>query len=503
MQFTAVPWLRDHMVEPGARAARRHGARPRAAGGPPAGDARNAAGGAASGGGGWLEVFATPEQRAKIGRMTAVMSLLEGHADVMMDEVGPQVIPTRRGDPRASSPQRRRGAGRVDRMLRRLLGLEAKMRQYRDGARLRPRASSTRSASTGSTPSGPRPRRCRRRSEIGEPAGLGSARPRMTGRDRTRAVAARPGVAVRAELATCPPGALVLVALQRRRRLAGPGGGDRVRGARAGLRAGALVVDHGLQAGSADVAAKAAAGCPTWGWTRSTCWRVTCGADGTGPEAAARSARYRALRGRRGRLGAAAACCSGTPGTTRPSRCCWGWPAAPGPGRCPVCRAGAACSRGRCSPWRGPTTEAACAALRGSTRGRTRTTRTRRSRGSGPARLLLALETDLGPGVVAALARRAEMLREDADFLDRLAGDAPAAPPWGTGPWTPTRSPRCPDALRARVWRLVALEAGVPAGALFAVHVESLDALVTPLARAGAGGPARAACRRAAAVGRC
>ena len=61
------------------------------------------------------------------------MSLLEGHADVVMDEVGPQVIPTV-GAIRERFTARRAGSGGLDRMLRRLLGLDAKMRQYRDGA---------------------------------------------------------------------------------------------------------------------------------------------------------------------------------------------------------------------------------------------------------------------------------------------------------------------------------------------------------------------------------
>jgi coenzyme F420 biosynthesis associated uncharacterized protein len=62
------------------------------------------------------------------------MSLLEGHADVVMDDVGPQVVPTV-GQIRERFQARRAGRGGVDRLLRRLLGLEAKMRQYRDGAR--------------------------------------------------------------------------------------------------------------------------------------------------------------------------------------------------------------------------------------------------------------------------------------------------------------------------------------------------------------------------------
>ena len=68
-----------------------------------------------------------------IDRITGVMSLLEGHADVVMDGVGPTVIPSVAVIRRKFS-KRRKGAGSLDRMVRRLLGLEAKMAQYRDGA---------------------------------------------------------------------------------------------------------------------------------------------------------------------------------------------------------------------------------------------------------------------------------------------------------------------------------------------------------------------------------
>jgi coenzyme F420 biosynthesis associated uncharacterized protein len=80
-----------------------------------------------------LDLFSTPEQRVVMDRLTGVMSLLEGHADVVMDGVGPSVIPTVEVI-RAKFDQRRKGAGPLDRVLRRLLGLEAKMAQYRDGA---------------------------------------------------------------------------------------------------------------------------------------------------------------------------------------------------------------------------------------------------------------------------------------------------------------------------------------------------------------------------------
>jgi coenzyme F420 biosynthesis associated uncharacterized protein len=133
VQFTAVPWLRTHLVESARELSLGMAPDPEQLGAKLQQLARNLPEALRSGGGGLVEVFATPEQRAQIGRVTAVMSLLEGHADVVMDDVGPRVIPTV-AEIRAKFQQRRLGAGNVDRMLRRLLGLEAKMRQYRDGA---------------------------------------------------------------------------------------------------------------------------------------------------------------------------------------------------------------------------------------------------------------------------------------------------------------------------------------------------------------------------------
>jgi coenzyme F420 biosynthesis associated uncharacterized protein len=86
-----------------------------------------------SGGAGITDIIATPEQRERLAEVTAIMSLLEGHADVVMDEVGPRVIPSV-AHIRTRFDERRKGVGGFDRVLRRLLGLEAKMRQYRDGA---------------------------------------------------------------------------------------------------------------------------------------------------------------------------------------------------------------------------------------------------------------------------------------------------------------------------------------------------------------------------------
>jgi len=80
-----------------------------------------------------LDLFGSPEQKAILDRVTGVMSLLEGHADFVMDGVGPEVIPSV-DSIRSKFTERRKGVGTLDRLLRRLLGLEAKMAQYRDGA---------------------------------------------------------------------------------------------------------------------------------------------------------------------------------------------------------------------------------------------------------------------------------------------------------------------------------------------------------------------------------
>ncbi|MDN4163282.1 zinc-dependent metalloprotease [Nocardioides abyssi] len=131
VQFTAVPWMRDHLfaqiealaatmkpdalLDDGLKRALesfRQGARA----------------------GSLLDIVGSPEQKEILDRVTAVMSLLEGHADVVMDGVGPTVIPSV-AKIRASFDERRKGVGTLDRILRRLLGLDAKMAQYRDGAR--------------------------------------------------------------------------------------------------------------------------------------------------------------------------------------------------------------------------------------------------------------------------------------------------------------------------------------------------------------------------------
>jgi tRNA(Ile)-lysidine synthase len=93
------------------------------------------------------------------------------------------------------------------------------------------------------------------------------------------------------------------------------------------------------------------------------------------------------------------------------------------------------------------------------------------------AELLPALTDVLGPGAVPALARSADLLREDADALDGWArlvhSDAATRDGLELAPLV-----ALPVAVRRRVLRLAALGAGVPAGSLTAAHLVVLDALV-------------------------
>lgn len=76
----------------------------------------------------------TVDVQSTLNRVTAVMSLLEGHADVVMDRVGPRVIGSV-DRIRSRFDSRRDGRSGLDRVVRRLLGLDVKLAQYRDGAK--------------------------------------------------------------------------------------------------------------------------------------------------------------------------------------------------------------------------------------------------------------------------------------------------------------------------------------------------------------------------------
>lgn len=132
VQFAAAPWLRDHMLEQISRLGSLDAGawqRLRAVGASLAGRSRDPR---PDSGLGPLTHLLTDEERATLSRVTAVMSLLEGHANAVMDAVDASIVPTvktirRRFDARSSTH------GALDRMVRSLLGMDAKMRQYSNG----------------------------------------------------------------------------------------------------------------------------------------------------------------------------------------------------------------------------------------------------------------------------------------------------------------------------------------------------------------------------------
>ncbi|WP_454050893.1 tRNA lysidine(34) synthetase TilS [Cellulomonas sp. Marseille-Q8402] len=308
------------------------------------------------------------------------------------------------------------------------------------------------------------------------------------------AVAAVRG-AVAAALADLPAGAAVLVACS-----GGPdslalaaaagflAGRERRRGG--GRVVGAVVVDHGLQAGSAEVADAAARACRALGLEPVEVLRVDAAPGGPGaggPEAAARDARYAALHAAADRHGAAAVLLGHTRddqaegvllGLARGSgaRSLAGMPAARGVLRRPLlgvtrAQTAAACAALGLDPWQDPTNTPDDGDDGAPARSRVR------------ARVLPVLEAELGPGVAAALARTADLLREDADALDALAADllerALAGNPAAPGTLDVAVLAAAPAALRHRALRAAAVRAGAPAGAVTRAHVAALAALVT------------------------
>ena len=235
----------------------------------------------------------------------------------------------------------------------------------------------------------------------------------MTTRPRLSPAIADTRRAVRAVL---PADELVLVALS--------GGPDSLALAAATAfeaagRAGAVIVDHGLQAGSAAIAEIAADQARALGLDPVVVVRVEVGADG-GPEAAAREARYRALSEAAQAAGARAVLLGHTLddqaetvllGLARGSGATslQGMESVSGLYRRPLLGIRRSVTEQACvdaglTPWNDPQNSDPAF-----TRVRVRQT------------VLPLLESELGPGIAEALARTAEQLREDASALDHFA----------------------------------------------------------------------------------
>ncbi|MEU8776342.1 tRNA lysidine(34) synthetase TilS [Streptomyces sp. NPDC048606] len=253
-----------------------------------------------------------------------------------------------------------------------------------------------------------------------------------------------------------------------------------------GIRAGGITVDHGLQAGSDLRAAEVV--------TRMSALRldpvesvaVRVGRDG-GPEAAARDARYAALDEAADRLGAAAVLLGHTRddqaetvllGLARGSgiRSLSGMPeVSGGPGartrtrryRRPFLHIDRQTARKACMVQSLPVWDDPHNIDPAYTRSRLR------------HEGLPALEKALGKGVVEALARTAQLSRDDADALDAWAADAERGVRDADGRLECAKLYALPPAVRRRVLRRAVVAAGSPAGSLFARHIEEVDRLIT------------------------
>jgi tRNA(Ile)-lysidine synthase len=244
---------------------------------------------------------------------------------------------------------------------------------------------------------------------------------------------------------------------------------------RLGLRAGAVVVDHGLQPDSARVAQMVREWLGPLGLEPVDAVTVEVPQGSVGLESGARDARYAALASAADGHGARLVLLGHTLddqaeqvllGLTRGSgaRSLAGMPRARDRFRRPLLGVTREQTRSSCAAeglhwWDDPMNEDPAF-----TRVRAR-------------RALVDLERDLGPGVAAALARSAAQLREDADLLDELAGAAMAT--LGHGPWEVDALAALPRAVRTRVWRRLAVAAGAPAGQLSTRHTDACDALLT------------------------
>jgi coenzyme F420 biosynthesis associated uncharacterized protein len=135
LQFTAVPWLHDYLEQQVSAFVAATDLTPEVLRERLQDVLRGVVDAVRGGDGdseGLMALVSDPAQREVLDRVTAVMSLVEGHAEFVMDGVGPDVVPSVQVL-RKRFAQRRKGTGPLDRVLRRLLGLEQKMKQYADG----------------------------------------------------------------------------------------------------------------------------------------------------------------------------------------------------------------------------------------------------------------------------------------------------------------------------------------------------------------------------------
>ncbi|MFF7726508.1 tRNA lysidine(34) synthetase TilS [Streptomyces sp. NPDC008001] len=267
---------------------------------------------------------------------------------------------------------------------------------------------------------------------------------------------------------------------------------------RLGIRAGGVTVDHGLQHGSDLRAAEVANRLAAFDLDPVEALTVTVGRDG-GPEAAARDARYAALDAAAERHGAAAVLLGHTRddqaetvllGLARGSgtRSLAGMAVTSGIGgryRRPFLGLDRQTARKACMVQSLPVWDDPHNADPAYTRSRVR------------HEALPVLEKALGKGVIEALARTAQLSRDDADALDDWAAAVEPSVRDDSGALETAKLYALPPAVRRRVLRRAAISAGAPAGSLFARHIEEVDRLITGWRGQGAINlPGRVAVRR-------
>jgi tRNA(Ile)-lysidine synthase len=281
---------------------------------------------------------------------------------------------------------------------------------------------------------------------------------------------------VRTALADLLPGERVLVACSGGADSLALAAGAVFEGSRAGWAVGAIVVDHQQQSGSAGVAQRAAAVLRNLGCEPVEVVAVEV-APGQGPEGAARAARYAALTS-----AAEARDAIVLLGHTRDDQAetvLLGLVRGSGVRSLAGMAATNGCLRRPLLSLTREQTRQACHALGLSAWDDPHNTDRRYLRVRVRHEVLPLLERELGPGVAAALARTARLARDDADALDDLAEEVLAAARVGIRTWKVDVLAATFPALRRRVLRRAAVAAGCPAGDLFAVHVETVERLVT------------------------
>jgi coenzyme F420 biosynthesis associated uncharacterized protein len=128
-QFTSVAWLRPYVQEQMTAFLLASDLDPASIL-----NKLRAAADAVTGSGSLIEAIQSPRQREILERLTSVMTLVEGHGDYVMDAVGPSVVPSV-AQIRERFSARRGSSGRIEQALRRILGIDLKMKQYEQGSR--------------------------------------------------------------------------------------------------------------------------------------------------------------------------------------------------------------------------------------------------------------------------------------------------------------------------------------------------------------------------------